>query len=117
MRILVLLATLASLLLHSVPVQAGQATPPGQKPGEYVRWYYPTQLPYGTIEDGTGSVGPASSKAFLTLPFMGPHIVTSGFGRRLGVDVAGAERAGVCQRQQSQCKQSHGQRQPPSAAS
>jgi murein DD-endopeptidase MepM/ murein hydrolase activator NlpD len=79
MRILVLLATLASLLLHSVPVQANQAAPPGHKQGQYVRWYYPSQLPYGTSEDGTGSAGSASPKAFLTLPFMGPHIVTSGF--------------------------------------
>ncbi len=79
MRILVLLATLASLLLNSVPAQAGQAVTPGQKPGQYVRWYYPSQLPYGTFEDGTGNAGSASPKAFLTLPFMGPHTVTSGF--------------------------------------
>jgi len=79
MRILVPLATLAMLLLNSLPAQAGQATPPGQKPGQYVRWYYPSQLPYGTYEDGSGSVGAPSSKAFLTLPFMGAHIVTSGF--------------------------------------
>jgi murein DD-endopeptidase MepM/ murein hydrolase activator NlpD len=80
MRILVLLATLASLLLNSAPVQAGSAAPPGQKTGQYVRWYYPSQLPYGTLEDGTSSTGSAASpKAFLTLPFMGPHIVTSGF--------------------------------------
>jgi murein DD-endopeptidase MepM/ murein hydrolase activator NlpD len=79
MRILVFLATLATLLLNSVPVQAGQAIPPGQKPGQYVRWYYPSQLPYGMYEDGTGNAGAPSPKAFLTLPFMGPHIVTSGF--------------------------------------
>ena len=80
MRILVLLATLTTLLLNSVPVQAGQPTPPGQKGGQYVRWYYPGQLPYGTSEDGAGNTGSAPSPAaFLTLPFMGPHIVTSGF--------------------------------------
>src|ERR1700674_5314722 len=80
MRILVLLATLASLLLHSVPVQAGEAVAPGSKPGQYARWYYPSQLSYGMFEDGTGNSGAAASpRAFLTLPFMGPHIVTSGF--------------------------------------
>jgi murein DD-endopeptidase MepM/ murein hydrolase activator NlpD len=80
MRILVLLATLAALVLNSAPVQAGQASPPGQKQGQYVRWYYPSQLSYGMFEDGAGNTGAAASPgAFLTLPFMGQHIVTSGF--------------------------------------
>src|SRR5260370_32508060 len=82
MRIRHLIAIVAGapVLLQSVPAQAAQALPPGQKQGPYVRWYYPGQLSYGTVEPGAGEAGwgPAST-ALLTLPFMGPHIVTSLF--------------------------------------
>ncbi|MHB8686285.1 MAG: M23 family metallopeptidase [Candidatus Dormibacteraceae bacterium] len=80
MRVLVFAVTLLSLLLYGVPVQASQAELPGQKAGRYVRWYYPGQTSYGPVENGTGNIagGPAPG-AFLTLPFMGPHIVTSVF--------------------------------------
>jgi murein DD-endopeptidase MepM/ murein hydrolase activator NlpD len=80
MRILVSLITLLSLLLHATPVQAAGAYPPGHKVGHYVRWSYPSQMTYGPIEDGQGKTGMSpSSGAFLTLPFMGPHYVTSIF--------------------------------------
>ena len=74
------LAAAAVLLLQSVPAFAAEAVPPGQKQGRYTRWFYPSQTNYGSIEDGTGNTGsgPARS-AFLTLPFMGPHVVTSLF--------------------------------------
>jgi murein DD-endopeptidase MepM/ murein hydrolase activator NlpD len=80
MRVLVFAVTFLSLFLYSLPVQASQAQLPGQKAGKYVRWYYPSQMTYGPIEDGTGSVdSPPAPGAFLTLPFMGPHYVTSLF--------------------------------------
>ena len=80
MRILVSILTLLSLLLHAVPAQAAAAHPPGHKLGHYVRWSYPSQMSYGPIEDGTGKTGMApAAGAFLTLPFMGPHYVTSIF--------------------------------------
>ena len=59
MRVFVLIFTLLSVLLHGVPVQASTALPPGQKPGKYYRWSYPSQMSYGPIEDGTGSIGTA----------------------------------------------------------
>ena len=66
--------------MPSASVQAAPALPPGQRPGHYVRWFYPSQTPYGMVETGTASTGEAAAPgAFLTLPFMGPHIVTSGF--------------------------------------
>jgi murein DD-endopeptidase MepM/ murein hydrolase activator NlpD len=80
MRILVPFLALLSLLLQAVPVQAASAQPPGQPPGHYVRWSYPSQVSYGPIEDGVGNTGMApSARAFLTLPFMGPHYITSLF--------------------------------------
>lgn len=80
MRVVVLFVTLLALLLYGVPVQASTALPPGQKPGKYSRWSYPSQMSYGPIEDGSGNTGgrPAPD-AFLTLPFMGPHYITSIF--------------------------------------
>ena len=80
MRGFVLIVTLLSLLLYGVPVQAADAQPPGQKQSRYVRWYYPSQMAYGPVETGLADTGsPAARGAFLTLPFMGPHIVTSLF--------------------------------------
>jgi murein DD-endopeptidase MepM/ murein hydrolase activator NlpD len=80
MRILVSILTLLSLLLPTSPVQAAGAHPPGHKLGHYVRWSYPSQMSYGPIEEGAGKTGEApSAGAFLTLPFMGPHYVTSIF--------------------------------------
>jgi murein DD-endopeptidase MepM/ murein hydrolase activator NlpD len=79
-RHLIAIVAVAPVLLQSVSAQAASALPPGQKQGAYVRWFYPSQLSYGTVETGAGEsgIGPASN-AFLTLPFMGPHIVTSLF--------------------------------------
>ena len=79
-RPLVVLFALAFQLLAAAPAHASLALPPGERPGHYNRWFYPAQLPYGSIEDGTGHVSEApSSGAFLTLPFIGPHYVTSLF--------------------------------------
>jgi murein DD-endopeptidase MepM/ murein hydrolase activator NlpD len=67
-------------LLHGVPVQASTALPPGEKQGKYYRWSYPSQMSYGPIENGAGNIGtPPAPGAFLTLPFMGPHYITSIF--------------------------------------
>jgi murein DD-endopeptidase MepM/ murein hydrolase activator NlpD len=80
MRVLVFAVTFLSLFLWGTPAQASQAQPPGQKAGKYVRWYYPGQTSYGPVEDGSGNTGASPAPgAFLTLPFMGPHIVTSLF--------------------------------------
>src|SRR6185437_5975431 len=71
---------LALQLLPAATVHATQALPPGQKAGHYIRWFYPSQLPYGAVEQGTATVHETpSAGAFLTLPFMGPHYVTSIF--------------------------------------
>jgi murein DD-endopeptidase MepM/ murein hydrolase activator NlpD len=82
-RVLRLFAAALALALQLLPaasVQATQALPPGQKQGHYNRWFYPSQMPSGAIESGTSNTGEAaSSGAFLTLPFMGPHYVTSIF--------------------------------------
>jgi murein DD-endopeptidase MepM/ murein hydrolase activator NlpD len=80
MRVFVFAVTFLSLFLCGIPVQASDAVPPGQKQEPYVRWFYPSQIPYGPIETGAGESGSRQSPgAFLTLPFMGPHIVTSLF--------------------------------------
>jgi murein DD-endopeptidase MepM/ murein hydrolase activator NlpD len=80
MRILASILTLLSLLLYASPVQATDARAPGVKPGQYVRWAYPSQIAYGPLENGQGNTGTApAAGAFLTLPFMGPHYVTSIF--------------------------------------
>jgi murein DD-endopeptidase MepM/ murein hydrolase activator NlpD len=81
MRIFAPLLTLGCLFLSAVPAQANSAVPPGpHNAGKYTRWAYPSQVAYGPIEDGSGNTGmsPASG-AFLTLPFMGPHYITSLF--------------------------------------
>jgi murein DD-endopeptidase MepM/ murein hydrolase activator NlpD len=71
---------LALQLLPSASVQAAQALPPGQRPGQYIRWFYPSQQPYGAIENGNANTGEQAARgAFLTLPFMGPHYVTALF--------------------------------------
>jgi murein DD-endopeptidase MepM/ murein hydrolase activator NlpD len=80
MRVVVLLLTSGFLLLSALPAQAHSALPPGHQPGKYSRWAYPSQVTYGPIETGSGSTGQAASPgAFLTLPFMGPHYITSIF--------------------------------------
>jgi murein DD-endopeptidase MepM/ murein hydrolase activator NlpD len=74
------LTLLTLLLLQAAPVQAADAQPPGHSAGRYVRWFYPSQMTYGPIEDGQGETGMApAAGAFLTLPFMGPHYITSIF--------------------------------------
>ena len=71
---------MAPLLLQGVPAHAAQALPPGQKQAPHIRWFYPSQTSYGAIEDGTGDTGSGPAPiAFLTLPFMGPHVVTALF--------------------------------------
>jgi murein DD-endopeptidase MepM/ murein hydrolase activator NlpD len=81
MRVLALLVTLGCLLLFAPPALAQTALPPGpHKPVKYVRWAYPTQIPYGPVETGAGETGMAPARgAFLTLPFLGPHYVTALF--------------------------------------
>ncbi|HSS61589.1 MAG TPA: M23 family metallopeptidase [Candidatus Limnocylindrales bacterium] len=80
MRVVVLILALGSLLLSALPAQASSALPPGHEPIKYSRWAYPSQVAYGPIETGDGETGqgPAAG-AFLTLPFMGPHYITSIF--------------------------------------
>ena len=79
-RFFLALLVVALQLLSTTPAEAARALPPGQKPGHYIRWFYPSQQPYGPIESGTGNTGEApTAGAFLTLPFMGPHYVTSLF--------------------------------------
>ena len=76
----VLVLTLGSLLLSALPAEAHSALPPGHPPIKYSRWAYPSQVAYGPIEDGTSSIGQSAAPgAFLTLPFLGPHYVTSLF--------------------------------------
>ncbi|MDQ2943903.1 MAG: hypothetical protein M3R21_09595, partial [Candidatus Dormibacteraeota bacterium] len=61
-------------------MQASQAQLPGEKAEKYTRWSYPSQMSYGPIEDGAGNIGSGPAPgAFLTLPFMGPHYITSIF--------------------------------------
>jgi murein DD-endopeptidase MepM/ murein hydrolase activator NlpD len=80
LRHLLAFAAAAPVLLQSAPAQAAQAIPPGHKHARYVRWAYPSQTAYGPIERGTADIGQApSSTGFLTLPFMGPHYITSLF--------------------------------------
>src|SRR5206468_2332032 len=89
MRVFAFLVSLASLLsfalfahgvLFALPAQAHSALPPGHAPGKYQRWSYPNQISYGPLEDGTANIhGAPSPGAFLTLPFMGPHYITSIF--------------------------------------
>jgi murein DD-endopeptidase MepM/ murein hydrolase activator NlpD len=72
------LAALA-VLATALPVAAAEPKMPGgpaEKP--FQRWSYPSQIPTGPIEDGSSAVRPTSN-GFLTLPFMGPHYVTSIF--------------------------------------
>ena len=79
-RVAVLLAAVGLSLLAAAPAQASTALPPGHEPSKYSRWSYPSQVNYGPIETGSGNTGLApSAAAFLTLPFMGPHYITSIF--------------------------------------
>ena len=71
---------LALQILFALVAQASPALPPGQKAGPSNRWSYPSQMPYGAIEYGNSVTGEApAAGAFLTLPFMGPHYITSIF--------------------------------------
>src|SRR5215469_5834054 len=80
MRVLVFVLMVGALLCAAVPAQAQSAMPPGVVPGKYVRWFYPSQITYGPLEDGTAKLDEAAAPgAFLTLPFMGPHYITSIF--------------------------------------
>src|SRR5437899_11586412 len=79
-RHLLSLVAVAPLLLQSAPVHAAAALPPGEKPAHYTRWFYPSQTNYGPVENGAGDTGSGPAPgAFLTVPFMGPHYVTSLF--------------------------------------
>ena len=80
MRVFALLLTLGVVLVCAVPAQAANAVAPGQKQARYTRWSYPSQVSYGPLESGYGNTGEAPSPgAFMTLPFMGPHYITSIF--------------------------------------
>ncbi len=80
MRVVITLLTLGLFALSALPAQASTALPPGHQQGKYTRWAYPSQMSYGPLENGEGSIGEApAAGAFLTLPFMGPHYVTSVF--------------------------------------
>ena len=80
MRVIGLLITLGLFVLSALPAQATTALPPGHHPAKYTRWAYPSQVAYGPIEDGKGSLGESpAGGAFLTLPFMGAHYITSLF--------------------------------------
>lgn len=81
MRVLAPLITLGCLLLSAQPADAQTALPPGpHAPAKYVRWTYPSQVPYGPVETGAGETGMAPARAaFLTLPFLGAHVITSLF--------------------------------------
>src|SRR5437773_8409140 len=79
-RISFVLVALGLQLVAAAPAHAGQALAPGQRQGQYSRWFYPSQMPYGALETGNANLHePASSGAFLTLPFMGAHYITSLF--------------------------------------
>jgi murein DD-endopeptidase MepM/ murein hydrolase activator NlpD len=80
MRVVVLVLTLGVFVLSAAPAEAHSALPPGNAPVKYSRWAYPSQTSYGPIEDGTGNLHQApAGGAFLTLPFMGAHYITSLF--------------------------------------
>jgi len=80
MRALVLILTLGFVLFSAPPAQASYALPPGHQPIKYSRWAYPSQVTYGPIETGNGEIGTGPAPgAFMTLPFMGPHYITSIF--------------------------------------
>ena len=72
-----LLAAVLTVLTAS-PVHAAEPKMPGQKDVPYQQWWYPAQLPTGALEEGN-TPGRATSIGFLTLPFTGPHYVTSIF--------------------------------------
>jgi len=80
MRVFSFLAALSTLLLFAPSVQAHSALPPDHAPIKYTRWAYPSQTAYGPLETGLSNLHQAAAPAaFLTLPFMGPHYVTSIF--------------------------------------
>lgn len=80
MRVVVFFLTLGLFVLAAVPAQASSALPPGHQPVKYSRWAYPSQINYGPLENGSADIGEGPAPgAFLTLPFMGPHYITSIF--------------------------------------
>lgn len=79
-RVVVLFLAVGSFVLSAAPADAHSALPPGHQPIKYSRWAYPSQVSYGPLETGAGDIGQGSSaRAFMTLPFMGPHYITSIF--------------------------------------
>jgi len=79
-RIRLALAVLACVLASGIaPAYAGPARDPASAPDPYVRWSYPAQIPNGPIETGRSDLGQPAPRGFLTLPFFGPHYVTSLF--------------------------------------
>src|SRR5258707_1208351 len=79
-RISIVLVALGLQLFAAAPAYAGQALAPGQRQGHYNRWFYPSQMPYGALETGSANLHEqAAGGAFLTLPFMGAHYITSLF--------------------------------------
>lgn len=77
---LVLVAIVLGWLLGTAPAQASTASAPGHAHPRYSQWRYPPQMAAGPIENGTSNIHEAPAPgAFLTLPFMGPHYITSLF--------------------------------------
>jgi murein DD-endopeptidase MepM/ murein hydrolase activator NlpD len=75
-----LLVTAGMLLLAGAgPVSAAAPRLATQAPIPYKRWSYPAQIPTGPIEAGNSPVLANAGSGFLTLPFLGPHFVTSIF--------------------------------------
>lgn len=74
-----LLAAGLLLLAGATPAAAASPRLPTQPPVPYHRWSYPAQLPTGPIEEGSSPVLAGAGGGFLTLPFAGPHFVTSLF--------------------------------------
>lgn len=68
----------AAAAVTGVTALAAEPRMPGQKDIRYQQWWYPSQLPSGPLEEGTSAPRPAPG-GFLTLPFTGPHYVTSIF--------------------------------------
>src|SRR5438067_1295837 len=67
-------------LATALPVSAAEPKMPGGPPEKpYHRWEYPSQIPGGPLEEAISAPRPAAGGAFLTLPFVGPHYVTSIF--------------------------------------
>ncbi len=71
-------ALVGAIVLTASPALAAEPKVPGQKDVAYQRWWYPSQIPDGPLEEGNAPAH-ATQSGFLTLPFSGSHYVTSIF--------------------------------------